>query len=127
MTPPKRVTDQLQSVTLPKGLKVWPVKVQKNSPTRYFAAKFQEMQDDFTAVRFCEIPVTEKFSKFIEQNTKSNRAFCMALFSDSVQDPDDPPNTLTVGFVFDAMKATNIQTHSTNITDLVGSGAIHKN
>lgn len=119
----KRVTDELKSVTLSAGLKVWPVKMQTNS-TRMFATKFQEMQGDFVATIFREVPNTEKFSKFIEQNSRNGRAFCMAMFPTPVQDPDDPANTLTVGFIFDVLKGTNVQTIHTNITTPGGYGSL---
>jgi len=51
-----------------------------------------------------EIPATTKFSKFVEQNNKHNRAFCIGLFDQPVHDPDDKPNVVVVGFVFDLMQ-----------------------
>jgi hypothetical protein len=121
--PETNVTKELKSVTLPPGLKVWPVKVMKsdlrepvNTTTRFWASLAQEMDGEFVVERFMEVPASDKFSKFHEQNQKNGRAFCVGLFDGPIHDPSDKPDVLTVGFVFDVMKGQVIRNGATTIT-----------
>ena len=106
------VNDQLpnlEKALAPAGTKVWPVKGAPLAGGGFntWCTGAEVLDQDVLGEQFMPVPNSTKFSKFIEQNNKG-RSFVIALFSAPIHDPSDKPNVMTLGFVFDVMKAKTI-------------------
>jgi hypothetical protein len=107
--------ESLQTVVIPSGVKVWPVRVRfqqtmdRHSWLNRWCDGNRPLTSEVKMTTFENVPDTKKFEKFILGNTKG-RAFVMAMFESPIHEKSESDPTIwTVGFIFDVGRASSVE------------------